>query len=235
MNARILSIAVVLISLLFAGCAKNNVPNCNSDEAKTTLLRLLEESIMGSVKKLRFGIEPTFKFRLTTNIDLLNTVNDKEKNSKSCQATITYSYPAELEDSKSTQISVNYEIIKNETDKGGFYLRAAGFEPGAVAMMQNIAATKIEQKILKTIDPPLNVDDSIAAVKDALLQKGFVEDASQSKTSNCGEFGNDCKHVFKNDKYFITIKTIVVVGEKYRGEKLLAGEIVSSWDAGDAQ
>ncbi len=235
MKSGILRIAVVLICLISAACAKNTLPNCNSDEAKATLLSLLEDSIMGNVKKLLFGIEPTFKFRLVANIDLLNTVNDKEKNAKSCQATITYSYPAELEESKSTQISVNYEIIKNETDKGGFYVRAGGLDTGAAAMMQNIAATKIEQKIQKIIDPPLGTDYPFPALKDALLQKGFVEDASQSKTNECGNFGNDCKHVFKNEKYFIIVNTVVVVGEMYRGEKLLTGEIVSSWRAGDAK
>jgi hypothetical protein len=225
--------------VLLAGCAENNVPKCNSDEVKATLLSLIEESIMSNLKKIERGNEPKFKFGLLPSIDLLTTVKDKEKNAKSCEATITYRLPVDLGHvqnnflggKQSVTITVTYEVIKNETDKAGFYVRANGLDTGDAAFLQYGANGAIKAKV---IDFPLQLNDSFAEVKGVLLQKGFVEDFSQQKNqSNCGQLGNYCKYQFKREKYFVAIETLVMVEDMYQGEKLLTGEIVTKWEIGE--
>jgi hypothetical protein len=220
------SLLFLLITILLAGCS-SSVPDCNNADVKNTLLNFLKKEIMES------AVHTASKFGLDSKVDMLTTINNQDKNSKSCEATVLYTFPSELDNDYLAKVTINYDVKNNEVNKGSFFIRSSNYDVTEAVKMQNSLSTLRAIYIEKMIGMKLDDSSLLQPIKDELLQKGFTE------VTNIAECKDPCIRKFKNDKYLVTINTSIIKEGRRSWRTgvvnpLLGEEVLDKWFVTDA-
>jgi hypothetical protein len=102
-------LTTTFLVLLLSGCGQS-LPECSSVDVKNTLLKIFKEKVK-------------HKWFLETSFDTITT-ESKSDSKIQCQTQIIFKLPVVDGDSLNKKILIQYEIQKNETEKGSFSVLA---------------------------------------------------------------------------------------------------------------
>ena len=206
-------ISIATLSFLIIGCGKN-LPDCGSEEAKGTLLRIIKEKVTGK-EDGKLYIEPKF--------DIINTEN-KTSEKIQCSAQVTFKIPAIYQVDKTKKLSINYSIAKNEAQSGSFsvttlanFAEIKDFNSDGWTANQNYLFKKADVQYLSDaynndIEKKLQGNPLAILAMPALMDAISFKKVNQKLLDAGWKFDGESKDdkmtaIYSKDKFILSIKT----------------------------
>jgi len=229
-------ISIPILSFLIISCGKN-LPDCGSEEAKSTLLKIIKEKVTGKEDGKLF-IEPKF--------DIINAEN-KTSEKIQCSAQITFSIPAIYQVDKTKKVSVNYSIAKNEAQGGSFsvialtnFAEIKDFNSDGWVANQNYLFKKADVEYLSDafnndIEKKLQGNPLAILALPALMDAKSFKKVNQKLLDAGWKFDGESKDdkmtaIYSKDKFTLSIKTVDNLGLAMMGGQGPFVEEANIWE-----
>jgi hypothetical protein len=227
---------VLSLSILLFGCGQS-LPDCASDEAKNSLVKMIKEKVITN---------NTGKWYLEPKFEVINT-ESKTPEKIQCTAQITFTILPEYQVSKAEKISATYSIQKNELEKNSFSVTAL-IDFVQIKNLNNEGWVAYQNYLFKKADIEYLSDESreqvsaqltgnplaILALPAVMEKLSFIK--VHQKLLDAGwKFDGESKDdkmtaLYSKNKYILSIKTIDNAGLTLMGFKGPWVDDVNIWE-----